>query len=207
MTGDAVYDSIKSIKSRKEGRKEALLRKGVFEKYKNMHQKLALIFDSDTLIFISRINVLSEILGICKEAYIVPEYTENIEKEIARTGFVYASTKRTMRELRKGRLKRFELDYAEKEEVNKLMEKHRIGKGESEAIVCGKMMDMTVITNDRYAYNIMKLYVNAMLLPEFLEWLYTHKFISNQILSVILEKFIEKYPYSIFYEITEKYCR
>lgn len=49
----------------------------------------------------------------------VPEYTENIEKEISRTGYIYTATKRGIKELRKGRLKRIKLSYMEKAEVYK----------------------------------------------------------------------------------------
>ena len=42
--------------------------------------------------------------------------TENIEKEISRTGYIYTATKRVIKELRKGRLKRIKLSYMEKAE-------------------------------------------------------------------------------------------
>ncbi|MFQ6054808.1 MAG: hypothetical protein ACE5J3_02375 [Methanosarcinales archaeon] len=74
---------------------------------------MKIVLDSDTIILLSRTNALSDISRICDEVYVVPEYTENIEKEISRTGYIYTATKRVIKELRKGRLKRIKLSYME----------------------------------------------------------------------------------------------
>ncbi|MFQ6061972.1 MAG: hypothetical protein ACE5J9_02190 [Methanosarcinales archaeon] len=166
---------------------------------------MKIVLDSDTIILLSRTNALSDISRICDEVYVVPEYTENIEKEISRTGYIYTATKRVIKELRKGRLKRIKLSYMEKAEVYKLMKRHNIGKGESESIVCGKVMNMMVITNDFYAYKIIKLYTKAMLFPEFLEWLYIKEVISKNTLSTMLDKILEKHKNPKLYKLKNKY--